>query len=173
MPHNTIYLLDSNVFIQANRQYYAFDLCPGFWKCLVSKATPGQLQSIDRVKAELKHGHDDLWDWAESEVPATFFAPSGDSDVINHYTKIMIWVQGQAQFTPEAKAEFARVADGWLIAYAMAKARVLVTHEAYNPNIRKKVPMPNICKEFGVPYLDTFAMLRQLDAKFDWRQPHH
>jgi hypothetical protein len=29
------YLLDSNVFIEAYRRYYSFDICPGFWDCLV------------------------------------------------------------------------------------------------------------------------------------------
>ena len=29
------YLLDANVFMEAHRRYYAFDLCPGFWECLL------------------------------------------------------------------------------------------------------------------------------------------
>jgi hypothetical protein len=29
-----MFLLDSNVFIQAKNFYYGFDICPGFWKWL-------------------------------------------------------------------------------------------------------------------------------------------
>ena len=31
---NRIYLLDANVYIQAHRRYYDFDICPGYWDCL-------------------------------------------------------------------------------------------------------------------------------------------
>ncbi|MGR6438810.1 DUF4411 family protein [Proteus mirabilis] len=26
------YLIDANIFIQAQQDYYCFDLCPGFWE---------------------------------------------------------------------------------------------------------------------------------------------
>ena len=29
------FLLDANVFIQAKKSYYAFDVAPGFWSALV------------------------------------------------------------------------------------------------------------------------------------------
>jgi hypothetical protein len=80
----------------------------------------------------------------------------------------MQWVQAQAQFRPEAKAEFAAVADGWLAAFTQARGHVLVTHEEYAPDARKRVPLPNVCEAFGVDYLDTFTMLRALDASFSW-----
>ena len=28
------YILDANVFIEAYKRYYAFDLCPGFWRSI-------------------------------------------------------------------------------------------------------------------------------------------
>lgn len=63
MPSDKKYLLDANVFIEAKRRYYAFDLCPGFWDCLVSHHQGDRIQSIDRVKQELERG-DDLLQWA-------------------------------------------------------------------------------------------------------------
>ena len=35
MTVDQIYLVDSDVFITAKNLYYAFDLCPGFWKSVV------------------------------------------------------------------------------------------------------------------------------------------
>ncbi len=31
---NPVFVLDTNIFIEAHRRYYAQDLCPGFWECL-------------------------------------------------------------------------------------------------------------------------------------------
>ena len=44
------YVLDANVFIEAARRYYAFDLAPKFWESLVLHAADGRIQSIDRIK---------------------------------------------------------------------------------------------------------------------------
>jgi len=82
----------------------------------------------------------------------------------------MAWVQGRDQFRPEAKAEFARGADGWLIAYAGVHGLAVVTHEEFAPNVRRKVPIPNVCRQFNVPFVDTFSMLRTLEVRFGWMQ---
>jgi len=76
------------------------------------------------------------------------------------------WVYSEDQFTQPAKTEFASVADGWVIAYASANNMTIVTHEEYHPDAKRKVPMPNLCIEFDVAYMDTFAMLRDLGEKF-------
>lgn len=60
MPTDKKYLLDANVFIEAKRRYYAFDVCPGFWECLVWHHQGACVESIDRVKQELELGDDDL-----------------------------------------------------------------------------------------------------------------
>lgn len=169
MPTNRKYLLDANVFIEAKRRYYAFDLCPGFWDCLVSHHQGDRVHSIDRVKQELEAGRDDLQQWVTSVMPTTCFASSGDPSVTGEFAQILVWVQGQAQFLPEAKAEFAAKADGWLIAYAKAKDLVLVTHEVLARDSRRRVPMPNVCEAFGVSYVDTFDMLRELETQFSWQ----
>lgn len=36
-----MYLIDSDVLITAKNSYYAFDLCPGFWKNLLDKHESG------------------------------------------------------------------------------------------------------------------------------------
>lgn len=159
MPTDKKYLLDANVFMEAKRRYYAFDICPGYWDCLVWHHQGGRVLSLDRVKQELKRGGDDLWEWAESVMPQACFASSDNPLVTGEFAQILAWVQVQAQFFPEAKAKFADDTDGWLIAYAKAKSLVLVTHEVLSPDARKTVPIPNVCEAFGVPYVDTFGML--------------
>lgn len=162
------YLLDSNVLIDAKNRYYAFDICPGFWNCLISYHKDGQLLSIDRVKRELEKGNDELKAWVKIEMPESCFASTNIPEVIKAFANLMNWVQLQPQFKPEAKAEFASVADGWLIAYAMVYKLTLVTDEVLNPEIKKRVTIPNVCKAFGVNYLNTFEMLRCLGVRYHW-----
>lgn len=164
MIPSRIYVLDSNVFIDAARRYYAFDIAPPFWSILLNHAKDGHLQSIDRVKVELELGKDELARWASGSFHGQF-ASTEDDDVIAAYRKIMIWSQAQTQYTDAAKAEFAAVADGWLVAYAMAKGYVIVTLEQFDPNIKRRIKIPNACEAFGVEYIDTFAMMRALGAK--------
>ena len=161
----TIYLLDANVFIEAARRYYAFDLAPKFWESLVLKAEDGQIQSIDRVKQELERGKDELATWVTDQF-SDAFASTDEEDVIEFYSEVMSWVQAQDQFSDAAKADFATGADGWLVAYAKSTGCIVVTHEVLNPNIIRKVPIPNVCEAFGVDYHDTFKMLRQLGVRF-------
>jgi hypothetical protein len=165
-----IYVLDANVFIEAQRRYYAFDLCPGFWECLLHHHHAARIISVDRVRDEISPG-DELETWAKTTAPGGFFASTADAAVVQHFMAIMQWVQSQAQFKVEARAEFAQVADGWLVAYARAYGGIVVTHEEYAPDARKRVKIPNVCKQFEVAYTDTFAMLRDLQARFDWTAP--
>ena len=164
MTKRSVYVLDANVFIEAARRYYAFDLGTRFWDILSRQATNGVIESIDRVKAELDK-EDELAEWANSNFVHAFCS-TDQEDVINAYGQIMTWVQGQSQFNDAAKADFARGADGWLVAYAVVKGRIIVTHEVAAPDARRKVPIPNVCEPFQVRFVNTFVMLRELGARF-------
>jgi hypothetical protein len=159
-----VYVLDTNVFIEAARRYYAFDLRTRFWDILSQHAESGVIESIDRVKDELDK-EDELARWANSDFHKAFCS-TDHADVIESYRQVMTWVQKQAQFSDAAKADFAKGADGWLVAYATAKRRIIVTHEVPAPDARKKVPIPNVCQQFHVRWVDTFGMLRELGVRF-------
>ena len=125
--------------------------------------------SIDRVKQELELGDDELKQWIAAVMPSTCFASSDDGAVITEYSLMQVWAQGHAQFSQDAKAEFAAKADAWLVAYAKVNDLVLVTHKAPAPDSRRRVPIPSVCAAFNVTYVDTFVMLRDLEAQFNWQ----
>ncbi len=125
-----------------------------------------RLFSIDRIADELNEQDDVVKQWIKNEVPDTFFKKTEDQAVIDKFQEMMNWVYSQPQFTDAAKTEFASVADGWVIAYAAVNGLVVVTHEQFAPEAKRKVPMPNVCVEFDVEYVDTFSMLRELGEKF-------
>lgn len=166
-------MLDANVFIEAKNRYYGFNLCPGFWKALIAEHKGGQVFSIDKIRGELVKARNELDDepdplshWAKDTVPETFFKKTQDQAVIDVFQDLVTWVNSESQFTPAAKVEFASAADGWLVAFAKVNGLIVVTHEEYAPAVQKKVPMPNVCLEFNVDYVNTFEMLEDLRVKF-------
>ncbi len=159
-----VFLLDANVFIEAYKRYYAFDICPGFWHCLLHNNKNDSLISIDEVKDEIEVGKDKLWQWVAS-TPASMFVSSKTKSVQNAYTEIMTWVTHRYS-NDKAVEDFAQSADGWLVAYAVAHDAVVVTDEQPRPDARKRVLIPAVCDQFRVPFMGTFEMLRKLGAQF-------
>ncbi|MEN3942298.1 DUF4411 family protein [Prosthecobacter sp. SYSU 5D2] len=159
------FLLDTNVLITAHRSYYAFDLCPGFWQSISDGHAAGRLCSTVRVRDELLKGKDLLADWLKITLPDGFFLDDSSAEIATEYGPLMSWVVARG-FTSGAQAKFASDADGWLIATAKKEGFCLVTHEVSRPEARAKVQMPDVCKEFGVAYCNTFDMLRELGCKF-------
>lgn len=47
-----------------------------------------------------------------------------------------------------------------------AEGLIIVTDELYDADIRKKVKIPNVCRQFAVECINTFAMLRELGIRF-------
>jgi hypothetical protein len=167
MTNNVVYVLDANVFIEAAKGYYAFDIVPGFWKKLEHYASSGRIKSIDRVlRIELEKVGDQVEQWAKGNFIHAF-APTHDIDVVQSYGQVMQWVYAQGQFGEAHKAKFAKDPDGWLIAYARVRDCVVVTLEKEVPASSSKVKIPNVCRAFNVPFCDTFAMLRALRISFD------
>lgn len=166
MTPSPVYLLDANVFIEAARRYYAFDIAPAFWNALVEQAEMGRVISIDRVRDELKRGKDDLAEWAGNAFEP-WFASTVDDSILAVYREVMQWASEQTQFVEQAKEEFAQAenADAWVVAFAKAKGCIVVTHEQFDPNVRRRIPIPNVCRAFDVSYLDTFQMLRALAVR--------
>jgi len=66
MSSNRKFVMDTNVFIEAYKRYYSFDIAPSFWNALVQHAENGHIISIDRVKQEMNsfHKEDELSKWA-------------------------------------------------------------------------------------------------------------
>jgi len=170
MSANRPYLLDSDVFIAAKNSYYAFEICPGFWKSVIHHHGEGDVCSIDRVRGELLAGRktEDLVQWVKNDLPDGFFVGTDDNAVTSAYAEVMLWMQRNSQYLDQAKAKFATEADGWLVAYAMANNVLVVTNEQPRPQARNRILLPDVCNQFNVPYKDTFAMLKDLAIRFEW-----
>jgi len=158
------YLLDSNTFIEAKNRYYHMTICPGYWDWLTKKFHTGDISSIQIVGDELLKGNDELAAWASNHPE--IFVPVSDQDTQQRFVEIAEYVASLANMKPGAIEDFLDGADPWLIAKAKCNNSVVVTHEQFHPDVKKKVLIPNICKQFDVPYMDTFELLHKLEAEF-------
>jgi hypothetical protein len=168
MPEAGLYVLDTNVLVTAHRSYYAFDIAPGFWSGLIQAANAGSVFSIRQVLDDLSRGHepqnpdepDVLKIWALEHF-RPYFKKTDEEDVITAYSVIINWVFTR-YYSIAACNEFAAISDSWLIAYAKAKNATVVTLEN-SLTKTSKVPIPAVCHHFGIPYINTFEMLRRIE----------
>lgn len=166
----TKYALDANILINAHWDYYPIDVFPGFWDFLSNNITVGRILIIDRVRGEIK-SLPQLVQWIDQVADSTFVSTVIQPAIADTYGRMADWVQGNPQYLPAAEDKFARDADGWLVAYGYISDSVVVTNEVFDPNVRIRVPIPNLCDEFDVEYKNALDMLRDLDARFHWQQP--
>ena len=168
----TLYVLDTNVFITAYQRYYGLDFARPFWDFLVQAAQTGHLLSIDKVKEEIVGGGDDLATWF-TENFQDYCISTRTADVLNAYQMLVQHVQNNIIYHQRAKNEFMDIgnADAWLLAYCWDVHQkgtevCLVTLEMSNANARKRIPIPNICQDFGLDYCNSFDLIRALKFSF-------
>lgn len=162
-----IYLLDANVLIDANRDYYPLDRVPEFWLWIEHHGMEGRVKIPIEVFEELKVGHDGLATWAkrDSTERALLLNEEASPDLMSH-----VLANGYA---PDlADDEVDRLGkDPFLIAYAIAAGdRSVVTTERSRPGRqRANRHVPDVCTSLGIRCCDTFRFMRELDFRTSWR----
>lgn len=161
-----LYLLDANVLIDANRDYYPIRRVPEFWAWLVYMGE----QDIVKVPREVYDKvtdakDDDLADWLKDNKEAMLFLEDIDPELVGHVIEC-----GYAEDLTDDEIEKLNE-DPFLIAYALAdsEVRCVVTTERSRPNRqRANRHIPDVCHNFNIRCIDTFALVRELDFSTDW-----
>jgi hypothetical protein len=162
------YLIDTGVFIQADRDHYPYKFCPGFWDGIIHFHKKDLIFSIDRVFDEICFGDEDwLTAWTKKTLPKNFFLKSDAGPVVKWYAQIQMWANNEPQYYPAVKAAFADETDAWIVAYAGAHNFTVVTSEIYAPAVKNRIPIPNICRapQFKVDCINVFEMLSRLGVQ--------
>lgn len=164
-----IFIIDSNFFIEAHRKSYPLDVAFSFWSKVKQLADEGKIISIDKVKNELYDKNDALEEWCKVNLPEEFFKDS--SEVMTSYGLISEWANSKSDhYSPSALSEFlnSNEADAFLVAYALHDSgnRILVTHEVSQPEIKRKVKIPEVCNALNVTFLNVMDMFRYLQETF-------
>ncbi len=163
-----LYLLDANVLIDANRDYYPITRVPEFWEWLVYIGTNGRVKIPLEVYEEIKDGNDDLGRWArEVEVKEALVLDEGaDVSLVSRIIN-----EGYApDLTDDEVEKLGR--DPFLIAYALASPgdRCVVTTEGSRlRRQRANRHVPDVCNDLELRCCNTFEFVRALDFKTGWR----
>lgn len=161
-----LYLLDSNVLIDANRDYYPLERVPEFWDWLLHTANLMRVRIPTEIYEELKEGNDALKDcvvdYQDDIVLVETVSAEAVSDVLD---------EGYAHDLNDEEIEKIGM-DPFLIAYAMEdiENRCVVTTEASKPKMKRaNRRMPDVCGDLNVKCCDTFGFLRKMDFRTNWR----
>jgi hypothetical protein len=163
-----LYLLDANVLIDANRDYYPILRVPEFWEWLEHNGGQGNVKIPLEVYDEIKDGEDELGKWArENDIKeALLLREEADVALVSQVTN-----EGYAVDLNDV--ELGKVGrDPFLIAYALAAPsdRCVVTTEVSKPKrSRANRHVPDVCADLDVRCCDTFRFVRALDFKTGWR----
>ncbi len=157
-----MYLIDSNIFIEAKNRYYAFDLAPSFWHFMDNAFAGSDVRSIIMVYNELVNGNDKLADWVKCRKSSTVFLEVSDTDTQAAYSSIANDLSTSTHYKSSGVAHFLSGADPWIAAKAKVLRATVVTHELYDPACKKRVPLGNVCHTEGVAVMDTFDFMRTL-----------
>lgn len=157
-----MYLIDSNIFIEAKNRYYAFDLAPSFWTFMDTAFTRPDVRSISMVYDELAAGDDQLATWVKARKSSSVFLDVSDANTQAAYGSIANDLGVSTHYKPAGVAQFLSGADPWIAAKAKVIGATIVTHELHDPACKKRVPLGNVCHSEGVLIMDTFDFMRAL-----------
>ena len=159
-----MYLLDANVLIDANRDYYPIDRVPEFWDWVITQANVGHIRIPEDIYEEIAGGTDALAKWmkARANKSALMLNEQVDRGLLNRVVN-----EGYAaDLTDQEIAALGR--DPFLIAYALVapRDRVVVTTEASKPSKqRQNRKVPDVCSGLGIRPIHTYQLVRELDFR--------
>lgn len=165
----SLYVLDTNIFIEAHRKTYPIDVATSFWDMIKQLADDGKIISIDKVRDEIEENEDELKRWVQSNLSDEFFRSTDDQAILREFGNLTEWANDMSNhYHRKAIDEFVDFnrADIWLIAYCKTVGSTLVTHEVSNPQQKRKIPIPQPCNHFGVSYCNMIDMFRGLSIRF-------
>nr|WP_257212960.1 DUF4411 family protein [Maribacter sp. 4U21] len=85
------------------------------------------------------------------------------------YAKISAWAaSGSRQYTSRALEKFLATdyAYSWLTSIGLMDNKyIIVTEEVSAPDIKREIKTPEVCDAFGLRYLNTIGLLRELGVR--------
>lgn len=165
-----LYLLDANVLIDANRDYYSIERVPEFWEWLKYLGSNGVAKIPIETYDEVRRGRDALSEWMREEatVDALEFPESVDVRLVQHVTET-----GYGANLSDVQIE-AIGRDPFLVAYCLIdpSERCVVTTETSRPSrVQHNRHLPDVCASLGVRSIHTFQLLRVQNFSTSWRGP--
>lgn len=163
-----LYVLDANVLIDANRDYYPISRVPEFWDWLQHHAAQNALKVPLEIYEEVKDGNDDLARWIRRpDVKAELLLDAAaDPAVVSRVVE-----QGYGRGLTDAELlKLGR--DPFLLSYGMHDPgnHTVVTTEVSKPSKQgANRHIPDVAATLGLGCCNTFELTRALDFRTNWR----
>lgn len=158
-----MYLIDSDVFIDAKNRHYGFAIVPGFWEWMSKAHLDGVVDTVDRVVQEVLAGDDELSAWMRDQPDSFGLKPGPDDQTA--LRQLSDWAVS-AQYRQGAASIFLGSGDYFLVGQALSLSATVVTQEEPAPMAQKSIKIPDACRAVGVPWVSPFAMLKEQGARF-------
>ncbi|MDZ7859775.1 MAG: DUF4411 family protein [Candidatus Krumholzibacteriota bacterium] len=162
-----LFLLDANVLIDANRDYYSIDRVPEFWDWLEYKGNGGEVKIPIEMYEEIAEGNDNLGNWTKR--PDIERAILLDEDVEESLVEKVIKEGYASDLTDVEVEKIGR--DPFLIAYGLQdieERRIVTTEVSKLTKIRANRHIPDVCDDFGLLAINTFEFIRALNFTTSW-----
>lgn len=166
-----LFLLDANVLIDANRDYYPIDSVPEFWDWLLFMSDEGKVKIPIEIYEELTNGSDDLAGWLKRPEIKNMLLLDEAAEV--ELVRQVI-SNGYATDLDDTEIE-ALGRDPFLISYALNSGeknnRCIVTTEISKPS-RKRANrrIPDVCNSLTIHCCNSFDFYKALNFKTHWRE---
>ena len=164
-----LYLLDANVLIDANRDYYPIERVPEFWDWLKEMGDLGRVKIPEEIFEEIvlppPKYRDVLVEWLQANKSAMVLDEQVNEDLL-----VQVIDDGYADDLSDVDIEKVGM-DPFLIAYAVAypSERLVITTEHSKPSrTRANRHVPDVCNDLRVGCEDTFYMIRRLNFRTGW-----
>lgn len=159
-----LHLLDANVLIDANRDYYPISHVAPFWRWLEDAARATKVAVPLEIYEEVKAGSDDLATWIKQpSIKGTLVL--NETISATHLNRVLS--DGYAPDLTDSEIE-GLGRDPFIVAYALVDTanRVVVTTEVSKPRAtRQNRRLPDVCADLGVRCVNTFQLIRALDFR--------
>lgn len=166
------YLLDANVLITAQNNYYPLDQVPEFWEWLLYQADLGLIKIPTEIISEITSGHnkeDPLYQWIKAKENKEKLELQ--ESVSTHALQTVV---DQGYASDLSDIEIAQLGfDPFLIAYALEvpEERCIITAEVPKPSKRRQNrKIPDVCNTFSIEWHNPFWLNRTLGFKTRWRE---
>jgi hypothetical protein len=162
------YWMDADAFISAHRGPYPLPNAQGFWSWMDSEINAGRIVSAERVYKEVVEGRDKrdalaMW-MMRRKANGLCWKPNKQVD--ERVRELGDYVNNNSQYPIHQKLEFFRGADAWIIAHAWVDSGKVATNESGNFPNSSRVRIPDVCRQFNVPFLTRNSLILELDAHF-------
>lgn len=164
-----LYLIDANVLIDADRDYYPMDRVPEFWEWLLHMGEKGNIKMPEEIREEIaiaQRGELPKRVRTEKFKNALVLKEEPEPHLVDQSVR-----QGYAHDLTDREVENLGN-DPFLIAYALRDPsnRCIVTTEVSKAKRqRANRHLPDASEALGIQTYNTFEMTRRLDFRTNWK----